>query len=77
MWSRDLNSIARQQGDAAYFVGNFFISGNFCFFFSMLIHVNEVETTTKKQQLTEMKNLLKHNYRCASLCPGSRPSCIF
>ena len=22
----------------------------------------------KKQQLTEMKNLLKHNYRCASLC---------
>ena len=55
MWSRDLNSIARQQGDAAYFVGNFFISGNFCFF-SMLIHVNEVETTTKKQQLTEMKN---------------------
>ena len=28
MWSRDLNSIASQQGDVAYFIGIFFISGN-------------------------------------------------
>ena len=55
MWSRDLNSIASQQGDVAYFIGNFFISGNFCFFLVMLIHVNEDETTTTKKQLTETK----------------------
>ena len=41
---RDLNSIARQQGEVAYVVGNFLFQVIFVFFFSMLIHVNEAET---------------------------------
>ena len=42
---RDLNSIARQQGEVAYVVGNFLFQVIFvCFFSSLLIHVNEAET---------------------------------
>ena len=41
---RDLNSIARQQGEVAYVVGNFLFQVIFVFFLSMLIHVNEAET---------------------------------
>ena len=44
---RDLNSIARQQGEVAYVVGNFLFQVIFFFFFSMLIHVNEAETKKK------------------------------
>ena len=45
---RDLNSIARRQGEVAYVVGNFLFQVIFvCFFSSLLIHVNEAETNKK------------------------------